>query len=60
MGSKECDERSLCVETESVVVQVYGTKVRQVKNGGQEGGQGLRYFIQEAASEDIGEVCDLV
>lgn len=59
MGSEECDERSLCVETEGVVVQVYGMEVWQVEDRGQKGGQGLGDFIQEATSEDVGEVCDL-
>lgn len=36
MGLKEGDQGSDQVETESVVVQMYGVKVGQVDNGGQE------------------------
>lgn len=60
MSSEKGDEGRLGVEAEGVVVEVDRVEVRQVEDGGEQGGERLGDFVQEAAGEDVGEVCDLV
>jgi len=56
---EEGDQRRLCVQPESVVVEVDGVEVRKVEYRGEERGECFGDFAEQAASEDVGKIGDL-
>lgn len=59
MGGKESDQWRLDVEAESIVVEVYGVQLREVEDGGEEGGKRLGDLAQETGGENVGKVGNL-
>lgn len=59
MRRQESHHRCLCVQAESIVVQVDSVKVREVEDGCEEVGESLGDFVQKSTGEDVRKVGDL-